>query len=249
MDRSIPRGFRHRLAHIELQPFILCLAVLLASTLLFFLGTAPQLVVAARALQGASQAFVWVSGMALLASRVSKADNLGLFSGYILMSGTIGELVGPLVGGPLYDAFGHWAVFAVIESILAVDVAMRLMVTAKRERGLKTGIEQASETDALLRDGRHGDEADSDTTPSPTDTAIPSILGWNCLASIMAEAVAITIRCGLETVRFPHSSAKPKHDAYPIRQSLSSSSTASPGPQQPAEASSSPSSSPPYSGP
>lgn len=172
------------------RPFILCLATLHASTLLFFLGSDPALVLTARALQGASQAFVWVSGLALLASRVDEAHRLGLFVGYLFMAGTIGELVGPVIGGPLYEAFGHWAVFAFVEALLAVDVALRLAVGNKpdRSRNKTASVRDNCETDSLLHQ-------------QPAELIITGNLHWNCLASIMAETVAVTVRCGLEAVR------------------------------------------------
>ncbi|PHH64576.1 hypothetical protein CDD80_1112 [Ophiocordyceps camponoti-rufipedis] len=163
------------------RPFILCLTTLHASTLLFFLGSRPSHVLTARALQGASQAFVWVSGMALLASRVDEADRLGLFVGYLFMAGTIGELVGPVIGGPLYEGFGHWAVFVFVEVLLGVDVGLRVAVGDKSDRGVvKTASVQENcqtETDALLHQQN-------------PEVIITNNLHWNCLASITAETIA-----------------------------------------------------------
>lgn len=107
--------------------FMLGNAVLLASTLFFFLGPTPSYILVARALQGASGAFLYVSGLAFLISRI-EPEVLGTYMGYMKLATTIGELVGPLIGGSLYEHVGHWAVFGVAEGVIVVDMALRLLI-------------------------------------------------------------------------------------------------------------------------
>ncbi|KAH0490838.1 hypothetical protein TgHK011_002289 [Trichoderma gracile] len=140
------------------RPFLVGIGVMLVATLLFFLSKNPYLIIFARALQGASEALVWVSGIAFLVSQVDEA-NLGVCMGYATLGATVGELMGPIVGGYLYESLGHWAVFAVVEVVIAVDVALRLLV---KERGENLASQQKqhedmadaakglSEVDALL---------------------------------------------------------------------------------------------------
>lgn len=102
--------------------------VLLASTLFFFLGPAPGYILAARALQGAAGASLYISGLAFLISRIDPPEAIGFYMGYMTLAQTMGELVGPLMGGSLYQYVGHWAVFGATEGIIAVDMILRLLI-------------------------------------------------------------------------------------------------------------------------
>ncbi|UKZ51108.1 hypothetical protein TrVGV298_004863 [Trichoderma virens] len=70
------------------RPFLVGIGVMLIATLLFFLSTDPYLIIFARALQGASEALVWVSGIAFLVSQVDEA-NLGVCMGYTTLGATV----------------------------------------------------------------------------------------------------------------------------------------------------------------
>jgi hypothetical protein len=49
----------------------------------------------------------------------------------------VGEIVGPVVGGPIYDYFGHWAVFGVVETLLLIDILLRVLAK-DNESGVHT---------------------------------------------------------------------------------------------------------------
>lgn len=86
--------------------------------------------VAARLLQGGASAVVVVGGLALMTDSVA-ADNLGLMIGYLGSAVTLGFLLGPFLGGLVYDAAGYHAVFIVAFGIVAVDLVMRFAVVEK----------------------------------------------------------------------------------------------------------------------
>lgn len=86
--------------------------------------------VAARLLQGGASAVVVVGGLALMTDSVA-ADNLGLMIGYLGSAVTLGFLLGPFLGGLVYDAAGYHAVFIVAFAIVAVDLVMRFAVVEK----------------------------------------------------------------------------------------------------------------------
>lgn len=141
-------------------------------------------------------AFVWVAGVAFLLSQVGE-QRLGQCIGYITMGATVGELVGPLLGGPLYEKCGHWAVFGVVEVLIAADIGLRLLVRERNiARPISTCVQQHSERDGLLR--RTSTQNANTTHPSCNVTL--SHLGWNWLGSVLATTVAVIVRCGLETV-------------------------------------------------
>lgn len=200
---------------------------MLAATLLFFLATKPELVIIARGIQGASTALVWVSGIAFMVAQVEES-NIGRFMGYLIMGTTLGELAGPVLGGLLYDTLGHWAVLGVVEALIAVDIGLRLLVRESgSEKGLGASVSahEASETDSLLGNGEQTSNNDSSfeqngaednyglvndleinghADPIDSDNTVAlQALGWNWCGTVVALAVAVTIRCGLEAVSIP----------------------------------------------
>lgn len=208
------------------RPFLVGIGVMLVATLLFFLSTDPYLIIFARALQGASEALVWVSGVAFLVSQVDEA-NLGVCMGYTTLGATIGELIGPLLGGYLYEKLGHWAVFGVVELVIAADIVLRLLVkekdTGSQKQSLLDAVKGTSETDALLGSSvatSHGTlndapsadpergEADDRSALSGTtdceedDDAVSALrtLRWNWLSSVIGAATACVVRSALEAV-------------------------------------------------
>lgn len=167
----------------------------------------------ARALQGASAALVWVSGLAFLVSHVSESK-LGLYMGYTMMAATLGELAGPLLGGPFYDTFGYCAVFGVVELLLAADVILRLVMKDEpSEKDRYADTNESTEREPLV--GSQWSSQPPVETENATAMACQAdyrsasdeehisrlqTLRWNWLASVAATTVAVIIRCGLETV-------------------------------------------------
>ncbi|UKZ76938.1 hypothetical protein TrVFT333_004653 [Trichoderma virens FT-333] len=206
------------------RPFLVGIGVMLIATLLFFLSTDPYLIIFARALQGASEALVWVSGIAFLVSQVDEA-NLGVCMGYTTLGATVGELIGPLLGGYLYEKLGHWAVFGVVEVVIAADIALRLLVKEKEtgspQQTLADAVKGVSDTDALLgnsvvvshgtldhaasTDLERGGEDDRSALSGTTDcggddedVSALRTLGWNWLSSVIGAAIACVVRSALE---------------------------------------------------
>ncbi|PTB75495.1 MFS general substrate transporter [Trichoderma longibrachiatum ATCC 18648] len=210
------------------RPFLVGIGIMLVATLLFFLSKSPYLIIFARVLQGASEALVWVSGIAFLVSQVDEA-NLGVCMGYTTLGATVGELLGPLVGGYLYERLGHWVVFAVVEAVIAVDVALRLLVkerdkgSASQKQDPTNATKGLSEADALLgtssavshgttdtcdsilsTDLEHAGDDDqsalSGTTETEDDDDVAALrtLGWNWLSSVSGAAMACVVRSALE---------------------------------------------------
>jgi MFS family permease len=208
------------------RPFLVGIGVMLIATLLFFLSTDPYLIIFARALQGASEALVWVSGIAFLVSQVDEA-NLGVCMGYTILGATMGELIGPLLGGYLYEKLGHWAVFGVVEVLIVADIVLRLLVKEKdlgsQQQASVDAVKGISETDSLLEDSaavshgtldntssadvERGEEDDRMALSGTTDCEVENdavsalrTLGWNWLSSVIGAAVACIVRTALEAV-------------------------------------------------
>ncbi|KAF9885708.1 hypothetical protein FE257_012690 [Aspergillus nanangensis] len=111
--------------------YLLGLVLLGASMGLLSAAHTVSLFIAARLLQGGATAMVTVAGLALLTDSVA-FDNLGQSIGYLGSAIALGFLLGPLLGGLVYDAAGYQAVFAMSFAIIGVDLIMRVAVIEKK---------------------------------------------------------------------------------------------------------------------
>ncbi|KAE8351792.1 major facilitator superfamily domain-containing protein [Aspergillus coremiiformis] len=112
-------------------PYLLGLILLGASMVLLSIAHTMNVFIVARLLQGGATAMVAVAGLALLTDSVA-FDNLGQVIGYLGSSIALGFLLGPLLGGLIYDAAGYQAVFAMAFAIVGIDLLMRIAVIEKK---------------------------------------------------------------------------------------------------------------------
>lgn len=135
------------------KPFLMSVLLMVVSTLVFFMGTTPLTIVLSRAIQGTSTTFTWVTGLAYLAAQVDE-DKLGQYVGWTTVGVAVGEIVGPMVGGPVYEYLGHWATFGVVQALLFVDIGLRVFAREKSAEAPGVRAEQTdpedSETSRLL---------------------------------------------------------------------------------------------------
>jgi MFS family permease len=90
---------------------ILGCALMAVSAGLFGLGRPFELLLVARFLQGASSSSVWTAGLALVAEHYP--GRRAQMMGFALMGSTAGSLVGPILGGWLFQAGGFALPFLV----------------------------------------------------------------------------------------------------------------------------------------
>jgi DHA1 family solute carrier family 18 vesicular amine transporter 1/2 len=106
---------------------------LAASTLLFAYSNGLPWLFAARLVQGAADAVTWVVGFALIADRYGP-DERGRVSG-IVMSGTSASvMIGPTIGGWLYEAGGIRAPFLMVAALAAAAAVGFLWLDIPSER-------------------------------------------------------------------------------------------------------------------
>lgn len=86
-----------------------------------------MLFVVGRVLQGIAAAVVWSSGLALLLNAFGK-EEFPRAMGIVLMSQSMALVVGPLVGGFVFDRYGYNAVFLVCFMPIAIDIGMQLIM-------------------------------------------------------------------------------------------------------------------------
>jgi MFS family permease len=103
------------------------LGILITSSLLMgFIKTLWALAIG-RFLQGLSSGIIWVLGLALIADTHSPSE-MGMKMGFIFSAYTVGNFLGPIVGGPLYQYLGYVAPFAMIAILGVMDGFARIVL-------------------------------------------------------------------------------------------------------------------------
>ena len=109
-------------------PMIGALALLAGSTLLFAFAASLPMLFLARMLQGAADAVTWVVGFALMADLYAE-DERGRAMGLAMAGSVLGFIVGPSLGGWLYELGGIKLPFLVVAAFAAIDLAVFAAVT------------------------------------------------------------------------------------------------------------------------
>ncbi|CAD0081826.1 unnamed protein product [Aureobasidium vineae] len=125
--------------------FMFGLLALAGSTIFLVVGNSLALIIVGRLLQGLSAAVVWVVGLALLQDTVGSAE-IGQSMGYVGIAMSLAYLLGPLLGGIVFERFvisevkrstlvltwltvaGYYAVFAMAFVLLGIDAILRLLM-------------------------------------------------------------------------------------------------------------------------
>jgi MFS transporter, DHA1 family, solute carrier family 18 (vesicular amine transporter), member 1/2 len=85
-----------------------------------------HLLLLARLFQGAASAASWTAGLALVAEHYP--ERRVEMMGYALMGSTVGSLLGPVMGGTLYEVAGYTLPFAVTGVLVAIDAGLCLFL-------------------------------------------------------------------------------------------------------------------------
>ncbi|GAM20817.1 hypothetical protein SAMD00019534_039920 [Acytostelium subglobosum LB1] len=108
-------------------PFLIGMAMLAGSTMLFAYGRHLAILFIARFVQGLSSAVAWVVGLALIADIYSN-EQFGVVSGTVIGGNTIGALVGPIIGGVTYEHFGYLVPFYISAIFVLLDLMTRVLL-------------------------------------------------------------------------------------------------------------------------
>ena len=100
-------------------PLIAGAAALTASTWLFAVANSLTWLFLARLVQGAADAITWVVGMALIAD-LYEPDERGRVMGLFMAGTTVGYMLGPSLGGWLYEAGGPRLPFFAVTGLSAL---------------------------------------------------------------------------------------------------------------------------------
>ncbi|KAJ5156604.1 hypothetical protein N7492_009407 [Penicillium capsulatum] len=118
-------------------PFVFGLIALGASTALFVLARSMPILIIARGLQGLSAAAVWVVGLAIVSENVAP-ERVGEAMGHTTIALTWGFLLGPVIGGMVYEKVGYYATFILPAGLIVVDIVMRFAMIEKSAMSLRS---------------------------------------------------------------------------------------------------------------
>lgn len=85
------------------------------------------MLVCSRILHGLSSSILYTVGLAVLVDTVGK-DEVGQWMGTAMSCNNIGMMISPMLGGIVYDKSGKLAVFAIMISLGAFDIVLRLLM-------------------------------------------------------------------------------------------------------------------------
>jgi MFS family permease len=111
--------------HLRRCPFLGALVIQTGATVMLCLANSIEVLLTARILQGVSGGVVWTVSLIIMTDRVESAE-LGQALGYVALARTIGVVMGPLLGGVLYERTGYYSVFALSFAFLVIDGIFRL---------------------------------------------------------------------------------------------------------------------------
>ncbi|KAG0344341.1 hypothetical protein BG004_004554 [Podila humilis] len=129
-------------------PMLIGLVGMLISTALFLVASNFYVFLGARLLQGVAGGSVWTLGLALITD-VFPADTLGVQMGKALIGYTLGLMMGPPLGGILYEHGGYSAPFLFIMLITLIDLGCRALIIEEREEIVKALRLQGKKDEAL----------------------------------------------------------------------------------------------------
>ncbi|MFN0071742.1 MAG: MFS transporter [Chloroflexota bacterium] len=109
------------------QPMLVGLVGLALATMLFAFATDYTQLVLARLLQGVAAAITWSAGLAMIADAFD-SESRGWAMGVAMAGVSAGSLLGPPVGGLLYELGGYQLPFLVATALVLLDGVVRFIL-------------------------------------------------------------------------------------------------------------------------
>ena len=114
-------------------PMMFGLALLAISTLAFAYAQSLPMLFAARLVQGAADGMTWIVGFAMIADLYGPEER-GRAMGLAMAGSTLGIIIGPVLGGWLYQIGGIRLPFLIVAAMALIDLALFAAV-APRTKG------------------------------------------------------------------------------------------------------------------
>ena len=132
------------------RPMLFGLLGLAIATLLFAFANNLWLLFTARILQGFAAAITWSAGLALLADLYSSEER-GKAMGMAIGGQTLGILIGPSLGGWLFQLGGYMLPFIFATGLALIDGLLRLILLPNDGKYLSSKNENELSTFGVLR--------------------------------------------------------------------------------------------------
>jgi MFS transporter, DHA1 family, solute carrier family 18 (vesicular amine transporter), member 1/2 len=110
------------------RPMVLATVILALSTLWFGFADSLPMLFGARMLQGVADGMTWVVGFALIADLYGP-EQRGRIMGLVMSATSLGVIVGPSIGGWLYELGGIRFPFLVVSAVAVFNTALFLLTT------------------------------------------------------------------------------------------------------------------------
>lgn len=114
------------------MPFLVGLIFIVLSTIMLWFSPNIKMAVFSRVVQGIAGAMVWVTTLAILVDTVGQ-EEIGQYTGYLAIGMNLGTVLGPLLGGIVFEHLGYNAVYIMGICFVVGDIILRLIMV---ERGL-----------------------------------------------------------------------------------------------------------------
>ncbi|GAA6020653.1 hypothetical protein JCM10207_007811 [Rhodosporidiobolus poonsookiae] len=111
-------------------PLTLGLLFMAGAIVMMMLANSFALMCVARILQGFSGTVLWTIGLALVTDSAPEV-RVGIVLGQVMMGFSVGQAIGPPVGGTLYHRLGYKAPFVFSLVLVGVDMLLRLLLIEK----------------------------------------------------------------------------------------------------------------------
>ena len=206
-------------------PFISGLILVFLSTLCFALATSLWVLLMARLIEGFSTAAVNTVGYTLLTETVGR-KNLGKAMGYTSLAISFGLLIGPVIGGVLYEYCGYFQVFLPAFGLIGTEVVLRLLIIEKDKPAMICIPPAADDTNERFSfPGKDRNSENEDNSPVTTPllprqattrfsrNAYGELLSSpRFLTSLIAIFILNSIICGFDSTLVPYI-----HDTFAMR--------------------------------
>ncbi|KAI9031498.1 major facilitator superfamily domain-containing protein [Hyaloraphidium curvatum] len=193
-------------------PMVAGLAVQLLAIVMFMLANSLGLLYFARFLQGVAGAAIWTIGLAFI-SDLFPAHELGRAMSTVFLGLNVGMLIGPVVGGILFEQLGYYAPFILNIVAIAVDMFLRLIVAEPDhtlDRASRTGFGTTARADPAQTAAIAAAVEAADSSPLPSEpperTLHRTKLNWTVLRTPnptfwqLCADPCVMIMCWLVTV-------------------------------------------------
>jgi multidrug resistance protein len=118
------------------EPMMAGLALLALATIAFAYAGSMKMLFVARLMQGAADGMTWIVGFAMIAD-LYPAEERGRAMGLAMAGSTLGIIIGPVLGGWLYEVGGIRLPFLVVAAMAVLEL-IAFSIIAPRTRG--TGV-------------------------------------------------------------------------------------------------------------